>query len=84
MLVAGCDGYIAKPIDVDAFPVAVAEFLRGRREQADAGREGMYLRDLNQRFVDRLMGSSTRSSASPIMCSSAPGASKRSTKRSTT
>ncbi len=56
MLVAGCDGYIAKPIDVDAFPVAVAEFLRGRRERADAGREGTYLRDLNQRFVDRLMG----------------------------
>src|SRR5215510_12930781 len=28
-LVAGCDGYIQKPIDVDAFPRQVAEFLGG-------------------------------------------------------
>src|SRR3989441_8203360 len=28
-LVAGCDGYIQKPIDVDAFPHQVAEFLGG-------------------------------------------------------
>src|SRR5712691_9286610 len=31
-LVAGCDGYIQKPIDVDAFPGQVAEFLRGQLE----------------------------------------------------
>ena len=34
-LVAGCDGYIQKPIDVDAFPRQVAEFLQ---RQARAGR----------------------------------------------
>src|SRR5919206_290006 len=31
-LVAGCDGYIQKPIDVDAFPRQVEEFLHGKRE----------------------------------------------------
>ena len=33
-LVAGCDGYIKKPIDVDVFAREVAEFLHGRRETA--------------------------------------------------
>ncbi|MGH7308289.1 MAG: response regulator [Candidatus Rokuibacteriota bacterium] len=54
-LVAGCDGYIAKPIDVDAFPGQVTDFLRGKRERAAAGDEGFYLRDLNQRLVCRLL-----------------------------
>ena len=30
-LAAGCDGYIAKPIDIDALPKQVAEFLGGMR-----------------------------------------------------
>jgi signal transduction histidine kinase/DNA-binding response OmpR family regulator len=54
-LVAGCDGYISKPIDVDAFPGQIAEFLRGKREQAASSDEGFYLRDLNQRLVYRLL-----------------------------
>jgi signal transduction histidine kinase/DNA-binding response OmpR family regulator len=54
-LVAGCDGYIAKPIDVDAFPGQIVEFLRGKRERAPASDEGLYLRDLNQRLVCRLL-----------------------------
>jgi two-component system cell cycle response regulator DivK len=28
-LKAGCDGYIQKPVDVDAFPNQIAHFLRG-------------------------------------------------------
>ncbi|PYN12509.1 MAG: hypothetical protein DME06_09105, partial [Candidatus Rokuibacteriota bacterium] len=32
ILTAGCNGYIAKPIDVDRFPEQVEEFLRGKRE----------------------------------------------------
>jgi len=28
-LAAGCDGYITKPIDVDALPGQIAQFLEG-------------------------------------------------------
>src|SRR5688572_15556878 len=54
-LVAGCDGYIQKPIDVDAFPRQVEEFLHGKREQVEEREEGIYLRELNQRLVYRLV-----------------------------
>jgi signal transduction histidine kinase len=54
-LVAGCDGYIQKPIDVDAFPRQVEEFLHGKREHVEAREEGTYLRELNQRLVHRLV-----------------------------
>ena len=54
-LVAGCDGYIQKPIDVDGFPNQVAEFLRGKRERVEEREEHVYLRELNQRLVYRLV-----------------------------
>jgi len=54
-LVAGCDGYIQKPIDVDAFPRQVAEFMQGKREQVEEKEQGIYLRELNQRLVYRLV-----------------------------
>ncbi|MFQ5829774.1 MAG: response regulator [Candidatus Methylomirabilia bacterium] len=54
-LVAGCDGYIQKPIDVDAFPRQIAEFLEGRRERVEQRDESAYLRELNQRLVYRLV-----------------------------
>src|SRR5881296_1542639 len=54
-LVAGCDGYIQKPIDVDAFPGQVADFLGGKRERVESRDEGVYLRELNQRLVYRLL-----------------------------
>jgi signal transduction histidine kinase/DNA-binding response OmpR family regulator len=54
-LVAGCDGYIQKPINVDAFPRQVAEFLGGKREKVEGREEGVYLRELNQRLVYRLL-----------------------------
>ena len=54
-LVAGCDGYIQKPIAVDAFPRQVAEFLGGKRERVESRDEGVYLRELNQRLVYRLL-----------------------------
>src|SRR5688572_17639753 len=38
-LVAGCDGYITKPIDPDRFPTQIAEFLAGKREVVTAGEE---------------------------------------------
>jgi len=54
-LVAGCDGYIQKPIDVDAFPKQVEEFLHGKREHVEEREAGIYLRELNQRLVYRLV-----------------------------
>src|SRR5262245_62104837 len=54
-LVAGCDGYIQKPIDVDTFPRQVEEFLRGKRETVEEREQGVYLRELNQRLVYRLV-----------------------------
>jgi two-component system sensor histidine kinase HydH len=54
-LVAGCDGYIQKPIDVDAFPRQVAEFMQGKREHVEEKEQSLYLRELNQRLVYRLV-----------------------------
>jgi signal transduction histidine kinase len=38
-LIAGCDGYIPKPIDIDRLPHQVAEFLGGKREEIEGGIE---------------------------------------------
>ncbi len=54
ILTAGCNGYIAKPIDVDRFAAQVAEFLRGKREQVEPAQQSAYLRELNQQLVQRL------------------------------
>src|SRR2546428_4099416 len=54
-LVAGCDGYIQKPIDVDAFPRQVAEFLQAKREHGEEREQGLYLGEVNQRLVYRLV-----------------------------
>jgi signal transduction histidine kinase len=50
-LFAGCDGYIAKPIDVDRFAGQIAEFLRGKRESVTP----TDMRRLNEQFVSRLL-----------------------------
>jgi signal transduction histidine kinase len=53
-LTAGCDGYLPKPIDVDALPTQICEFLGGRRERIDEEAERSYLREYSERLVDRL------------------------------
>lgn len=53
-LTAGCDGYIAKPIDVDELPNQIAEFLGGRREKVSTDQESTYLREYSERLVDHL------------------------------
>jgi signal transduction histidine kinase len=53
-LTAGCDGYLPKPIDVDALPHQIDEFLGGRRERVDEEAERSYLREYSERLVDRL------------------------------
>jgi CheY-like chemotaxis protein len=39
-MVAGCDGYLTKPIDPEAFPQALAAFLAAPRIAANANAEG--------------------------------------------
>ncbi len=54
-LVAGCDGYIVKPIDARRLPELVAEFIAGRREAVSAPSEEVdLLRAYSQKLVERL------------------------------
>jgi len=54
-LVAGCAGYIPKPIDVDTFPDQVRSFLRGAKEEIESAEEkSKYLVEYSHRLVDRL------------------------------
>jgi signal transduction histidine kinase len=53
-IVAGCDGYIPKPIDVDAFPQQVARFLSGLREQVSDDVRMARLEEYNTSLVKRL------------------------------
>ncbi len=53
-LAAGCDGYIPKPIDVDALPGQVAAFLEGKRERVEDREKVERLEEHTRRLVDRL------------------------------
>jgi signal transduction histidine kinase len=53
-LSAGCDGYISKPIDVDALPDQVAAFLRGKRESVEAQAKVQMLEEHTRRLVNNL------------------------------
>ncbi|NTV65761.1 MAG: hybrid sensor histidine kinase/response regulator, partial [Oscillochloris sp.] len=54
-MVAGCDGYLIKPIDARQLPAQIAEFIAGRRDTISAGtNEASVLRAYNQKLVERL------------------------------
>lgn len=54
-LIAGCTGYISKPIDVDLFPEQVRSFLEGTKEEIEsAEKKAEYLVEYSHRLVDRL------------------------------
>ncbi len=54
-MVAGCDGYLVKPIDARQLPGQIAEFIGGRRDTIAAGAdEASLLRAYNQKLVERL------------------------------
>ena len=53
-LVAGCDGYITKPIDARLLPEQLAEFMQGKREELPQAVETTMLREYNQKLVERL------------------------------
>ena len=53
-LVAGCDGYITKPIDARLLPEQLAEFMSGKREALPQAIETTMLREYNHKLVARL------------------------------
>lgn len=54
-LIAGCDGYIAKPVDVDRFPDQVRSYMGGLKEKIDSPEEeAAHLKAYSQRLVKRL------------------------------
>src|SRR6266498_5760837 len=53
-LVAGCDGYIIKPIDPRTLTEQLQEFLAGKREELPQGTETPLLREYNNKLVERL------------------------------
>ena len=64
-IIAGCAGYLNKPIDPDIFPEQIAEFLRGRRDDLDesTGEYRAYQAELVERLeikIRELMEVATR------------------------
>lgn len=54
-LIAGCNGYIPKPLDVDRFPRQVCTFLVGLKEEVGSPEEETrYLVEYSRKLVDRL------------------------------
>ena len=53
-LVAGCDGFIPKPIDPFTFVKQVESYLGGRRDQIEEAREGPALRLFNVQMLGHL------------------------------
>jgi signal transduction histidine kinase len=53
-LVAGCDGYLSKPIRPKQFAVQIGEFIGGKRELVAPGIETEMLRAYNHKVVERL------------------------------
>ncbi len=53
-LAAGCDGYIAKPINVDIFIEQLESYLEGKQEQLPQQEERGYLKEYSRKLVERL------------------------------
>lgn len=53
-LVAGCNGFIPKPIDPFNFVTQIKNYLGGRQEKLDKGAEGRALRKFNIHLVEQL------------------------------
>ncbi len=53
-LVAGCDGFIPKPIDPFTFVKQVSDYMGGQKDLVDQGREGAVLRQFNAQVLEHL------------------------------
>ena len=55
-IMAGCDGFIPKPIDVEKFPNLIAQYLSGRKDEVAPEKKSNYLMEYSRRLVTRLEG----------------------------
>ena len=55
-LIAGCDGYITKPIKTKAFPEQILNFLKGKREEVSEDRRDLARQRYEETLVDHLTG----------------------------
>lgn len=53
-LIAGCDGYISKPINVSTFPEQIVHYLHGYRDTIDTTDEPQHFRQYSERLVHQL------------------------------
>ncbi|MFQ5900149.1 MAG: EAL domain-containing protein [Thermodesulfobacteriota bacterium] len=53
-IMAGCDGFISKPINVDLFPGLIEEYLNGRNDKIAPEKKSYYLTKYSHRLVTRL------------------------------
>ena len=53
-LVAGCDGYITKPIDTVKFPQQLIQFLGGKKEELPSPKREFYHIEFQRQLVDTL------------------------------
>ena len=55
-IAAGCDGYIAKPIDVDKFPLQIISYLDGYKDTITTDQRQHSLGLYSKKLVERLEG----------------------------
>ena len=55
-LIAGCDGFLKKPIDVHNFASQIADFLEGKREKVDEEVRAFYQQQYQTNLVESLTG----------------------------
>ncbi len=60
-LIAGCDGFITKPIDVQKFPQQLLQFLEGKREIIEPEKREIYHQEYEVALVKRLSTKRCRS-----------------------
>jgi len=53
-LIAGCKGYIPKPIDIDTFIETINSYVSGRVEKVSSIDEADYLKEYNEKLVEHL------------------------------
>ncbi len=50
-LVAGCDGYIKKPLDIEQFPVQIEKYFAGKRDEIESEKHQLYSREYSEKLV---------------------------------